>query len=248
MTDTTYMAFLTPDDRLRTLVHLPGLDAWYFSLGASMSWSPSYRFLSLGTASYPPSPVTVVDRSSLEVVHRFSCISGPCWSPDETRFAYSDIEGKYFGGMGLFHSFLVIRDVATAEETVVARGETDFSMSPVRWTEDGEVAYAYYKADVPTRRLDTAGREYERPDPVDSGLTYRFDKPEGFPEDLGHISWSSYDPDTGIWVVTVYLDSEEDKPAWLYLYKEGEEPTKLLKGSLPAWRPECPSPTSPEGF
>lgn len=235
--DATYMAFVTPDDRLRTLVHLPNLDSWDFNLGASMSWSPSYRCLSLETASYPPSPVTVIDRSSMEVIHRFSCIAGSCWSPDETQFAYSDIEGKYFGGMGLFYSFLVIRDLATGEETVVARGDTDFTISPVQWTEDGEVIYAYHKGDVPTRWLDTAGMEYDSVDPVDAGLTYRYDKPESFPEGLGRVGWSSYDPDTGVWVVPIYMDNVEGKPMWLYLYKEGEEPVQLLKGSSPAWRP-----------
>lgn len=234
--ETTYMAFLSPDERTRTLVHLPGLGSWDFNLGASMIWSPSSRYLSLETASYPPCPVTVLDRSNMTVVTCFSCIGGPCWSPDETRFAYSDIEGKYFGGMGLFHSFLVIRDVATGEETVVARGETDFSMNPVRWTEDGEVVYAYYKADVPTRWLDTAGREYEPPDASDtpdSEPTGSNHKPQGFPKELGRIRRAILNPETGDWLLTV---SSVGEPDWLYYYREGEDPVRLVQGMNPAWR------------
>ena len=44
---------------LRTLVHLPGLDAWYFSLGASISVAV-LQTLTWDRQAYPPSPVTVV--------------------------------------------------------------------------------------------------------------------------------------------------------------------------------------------
>ena len=64
-----------------------------------------------------------------------------------------------------------------------------------------------------TRWLDTAGRGVRTSDPVDSGLT-PLRQAGGLPEDLGAHELVVYDR-YGNLEVTVYLDSEEDKPAWL---------------------------------
>lgn len=113
------------------------------------------------------------------------------------------------------------------------RGEPDFTISPVEWTEDGELVYSYGKAGVATRWLDTAGREHEAAKTPDHQQENSGRRSQGWPEDLGRIVKASYDTDTGDWLVTV---SSVGESYWLYLYREGENPIRLVKGSKPAWR------------